>query len=355
MTEQGFDVDTETLTRKGWLQFQDLSINDFIASYNMEADQAVFDRPLHLRQYQYSGLMHKIRSLGIDLLITPGQSLLHKLGQKLAPWHKKPVSLMQFPDARVLLKVSAPGSINGLELKEDEIKLCAWFLADGHYYRSETRHWLRTRKSWAEYGCVSVFIGQRSSKVHMVTEIIDNLGWPYSLKKRDKNITHVCGRMLKKKPEAECSIRLKKTGAGRIKHLVPDKHRLPAWVQDLSQSQFMSFLGSYVDGDGSRHPRCPETSWMVYGNKRILDDLQGACLSHGVRASLSTYRGVHYRLNVTPGEWRCLDRYAQHLELVPYSGSVWLAAMPMGTIIVRRNGCPVIAAAAASNNGHELS
>jgi hypothetical protein len=218
---------------------------------------------------------------------------------------------------------------------DDELRMAAWLLTDGTIAAKD-----------------AVVIYQSGEKVSLITDILDRLGWKYRVGSRQRNTAAIAGRELVSKPQVAHEVFiLAGPGRSRLLELVPVKDgHLPEWVMGLSDRQFHVFLSAFVDGDGSRHPSYPDTSWMAYGLKPILDDLQAACVTHGWRASLTEYRDGDWRLNLCPRLEGSLK--GKKVETRPYSGRVWCVTVPNGTTITRRNGRVLISGNSSVEKWH---
>jgi hypothetical protein len=224
--------------------------------------------------------------------------------------------------SRIGIPVSSSFNDGEYNISDDELKIMAWLITDGNI---------------SSDGRVTFY--QRESKHKMITDILDNLDWNYKVFKRDRDIREICGRKLKKKCEISCEIKLNSNISKRCSDLVNgDKHLLPDIIYRISNRQFDIFLSSFIDGDGSRHKSAPETSFMVYGKKDILLELQRACFLHNYRTSLSIYREKDYRLNITKNKIAYIDNFSKRISIKNYNGKIWCVRTKNDTVIVRRNG-----------------
>lgn len=319
-----FSDDTEYLTRQGWVKAPELTMEHTIASWNPYSHAIEFGRPRAIHRYAYDGDLYNLYSRNCDLLVTPNHRIYGRLpGQD---YFTKEIQSIQHN--RVHIPVSGINSYPEFGgISDDEIRMAAWLLTDG-YLKGK-----------------SVAISQRESKHTMITNILDRLGWKYSVRFRERTVAEICGKPLVKIPEREAIITLlsqEHNQLHRIRELVLDKLAIPLWVSALSERQFEIFLSSIIDGDGSRHKSAPNTSLMVYGKKSFIDDLQALCVQYGYRSSISEYRPGAYRLNLTKNPETCFDGFQDHIAKLPYNGFVYCATTHNDTLVVRRNGKVVI-------------
>lgn len=314
-----FDVLTECLTKDGWKYHQDLTSEDLVGSYNVAKETIEFHKPLNIHRSRFDGMMTTIKARHCDLVITPNHRLLYH--NSSGKWTIKPANEMHVGHNRIIFRTSAESQNEEYQgLSDDEIRIAAWTLTDGSLKGS----------------CPIIY--QRKSKVHMVIEILDRMGWTYTYTERARAIAAICGTILKKPCEAACELRITGESHKKLRSIVSDKLALPKWVFELSSRQFDLFLSSYIDGDGSRHSSASETSLMVYGQAPLLDDLQRACLMQGYRTSMSEYRPGQLRLNITKNTTCTFDRFGDYIGQQEYHDTVWCVTTPNDTVIVRRNG-----------------
>lgn len=318
------DDKTEVLTSEGWKLFKDLNRNEFVATVNLDTKEVEWQKPTDYHTSHYTGKLHSIKARCFDLMMTPNHRVIHETlkdkhlkvqeSQKLS--YSKG-SNIRFPVAAKSSNAELPG------ISDLELQLLGWILSDGgvHQYG----------------GYPSVKIYQASQKINTVLDIVKALGYEHTLQTRERTIDNIQGKELIKKTNTHYAVNIMGEGRNRIMELLDHKKLIPDWMQQLSDRQFEVFLSSFIDGDGSRHKNTP-TSWMAYGIKETLDRLQALCITHGFRASLSTYRSVHFRLNITRHTTHQLASIKNRFSEVDYDGNVYCVTVPNSSIYVRRNG-----------------
>lgn len=313
-----FDSETEILSEDGWLGYEKITKDTTIYTYNKEKDLIEKEKPKAIQVYNFNGNLNRIIGKNTDLLITDNHRIFYKPGSGIFRMNK----FSEIPKKRNRLTLICSGQIEQKEypIKDDELRILAWLLTDGSMIKKQIKFY------------------QRESKHKMITDILDRLGWKYSIYKRDRDIKKVCGKKLKKKCEVSCDIRLVSPDNHRLVELTNNEKVIPEFIYNLSERQFDLFLQSFIDGDGSRHKSSPETSLMVYGTKKTVEDLQRACFLHGYRTSISEYRKGDYRLNITKNRYCHIDDFGRAITSEKYNGIIWDVTTPNDTVIVRRNG-----------------
>lgn len=330
-----FDDATECLTADGWVHHSKLTDKTLVGTYNIKTNAVEYQVPTAVHRSQHNGEMVHIKSdAGVDILVTENHRLLFKQMNYHYPnkWTIKEASKINFNMTRYEFPVAGTSGLPDCDLSDDEIRIAAWILTDGGVY------W-RTGRDGVARPVVSFY--QRPQKEKLISDILDRLGWEYSRHERHRDIKAICGKTLKKKVQPQVQFSLCGESRKKAAAIVSTKAKFPAWVYRMSDRQFDIFLSNFVDGDGSRHKSAPETSWMVYGTKGTIDDLQRACVGHGWRSTISEYRPGNYRLNVNKKRSFFVDRIINHVSREKYKGTVWCVTTPNDTVMVRRNGRPV--------------
>lgn len=327
-----FDDKTEVLTNRGWVHFSELSECDEVASYNMSTGQVEYSVPNARQSLEYTGDMHLVDCEGINFCVTPNHRVVYKQfnsrDKRYGPLKVDFAKDLGFSNGqRLTFPVAGVGCSQDYEdVDDDMLSLCGWLLTDSYLSKDGNK----------------VVIYQSGNKHNMVKGALDKCGIRYTMSSRDRDIKQICGVALKNKPKTQYAFSVCAEDARKLTKLVPTNRVMPEWAYRLSARQARILLGSLIDGDGSRHKAYPETSWMLYGRKSLLDDVQRMCVSNGFRATLSTYRDCQFRLNITSGVDRTVDRVGKSHHLIPYSGKVYCVTTHNGTVVVRREGKPVI-------------
>ncbi len=313
-----FDTETQILTSRGWKKYDRIVGDEKVATYNQFLNCLEWQEIIAKEQYVYKGKLFHLTNRHTDLFISPEHRLLYK-PNLISKWRIKPLDQIPIGNNRLYIRCSSSFDNEDYDIKDEEIKIVAWLMTDGSINRKN-----------------EVWFYQRKSKVHKIVKILDELKWSYNYRERNRKIKQICGKVLKSQ-ETQCEIRLNKIARDKLRHLIYDKYKIPIWTHLLSDRQFDIFLSSLLDGDGSRHKSKPESSWMLYGKKDILEQIQTVCFSHNLRTSISIYRGKHYRLNITPNTITSFDRFKNHITPIDYHGVIWDVTTPNDTIIVKRN------------------
>lgn len=70
------DYMTEIMTKEGWKYFEDLTIEDEVATVNPETDEVVFQHPTKIFEYEYNGIMYYGQNDYLNFCVTPNHKML---------------------------------------------------------------------------------------------------------------------------------------------------------------------------------------------------------------------------------------------------------------------------------------
>lgn len=326
-----FDEETEVLTSGGWMRYDDITYDTLIATLDINTAKLEYQKPRRIITEQYNGEMLRINtSHSVDLLVTPNHRFVYRLYEPRYPQVLKVGPYKDLPQGNTDICFSVAGSLSRYDERvytDDEVRIAAWFLAEGYQNpRSSNAH-----------------LYQSERKVQHIFDVLDRLGWEYTASRRVRDITSICGKVLKKKSQPQYDIRLRIQATRHLSEIVPDKYKLPRWVYGLNPDQFKIFIDAYVLADGTQ--RNGDNCQVVYCNNiDMLNQLQHVLVTHGYSATTTEYRNGDFRLNIVPGknERRITRGINQHITREPYNGTVWCVETANDTVFVRRKGKPVI-------------
>lgn len=317
--------DTEVLCRDGWRLITDVSTDDLVAS--MYPDGTVrFDNPSGLVRKPFDGELFVVESSNCAMSVTPKHRLLYKK-QSGAQAYKEAETAFTGPESRVkVFSAGRSSATTDLDITDDELRLTAWLLTDGH---------------------VNGRVGISQSKTKgrdTVRELLSRMGLEFTEQVRQRDITEVCGRTLKSiLPQGAFDLLGESRRVAAKLVGVSDWHykgryakRLPPSFVDLSDRQFSVLLESMMDGDGTR----VGAAYCLYGMYEPLSDFQMLCALHGYRAGLTQRnRGgkpSYWCLNITKRSTSVVR--GENVQRVPYSGDVYCLVMPQTNFCIRYKG-----------------
>lgn len=382
-----YDSATEILTKRGWLSFGDVTLHDEIATTNTKTLLFEWQNPTSVVWTPYQGKMIRFGSgesgsKSFDLLVTPN----HRMFVHRCPTRYRSNNGWEFlPADRLMSKyrrqeyrmLSAPLAFEGIERDVVEITPYDRILsvAKGNLNKSGDRRGMSPR-SW-----------EGLNEGHLIT--IDHLlvkqfmqlaGWYLSeghcgakdgvltgsivITQTDVNPEHrrEIIQLLHSIPNVRvyskdkdiriCSIQLarflvEQFGRGSF------NKKIPRWVKEFPSRDLVVLRDTMLKGDGCSATRGGIKRFYRTVSKRLADDFSELCLKTGVRGSVHS-RKMHDGRNDSVIWDVCLawKNTRPHIHITPteedYFGMIGCVTVPNGTVIVRRNGIPVV-----SGNSHE--
>jgi hypothetical protein len=320
--------DTEVLTKRGWLRYSEVLPDDCVLGLNTETGRSQW-QPVHkvIVHENYTGDLWWTNTESIDLLCTPAHRLLVKTGETNRALDGKPFVFErrnEMVSRRWIPLAADAGNDDWDGITDSEIAIVGWVLTDG---------WICKKGNACRY-----FISQRESNAEQIRRLLKDAGVPFSehtksaKRQLESGNTVVCATA-----EPLVTFSILQPFNRRLQSLLPSKPDLPEWVTQLSLRQFKIFLAAVVEGDGSANGR----GWIVYGKRRFLEQLQVACLLHGMCAKTRSVPGrTEVRLLVNPKRFEQMQWPNEYKTIDVHSGVVWCLKVPLENFMVRRNGKP---------------
>ena len=316
------DTETECLTKRGWVRYDDIRNDDMILS--LDGNVAVWTGINDIVSFYHQGEMLRISQRDTSMLVT----LNHRVLLNKLDWRTHQYSIRQLRRADDLpssftIPVNGRSEHGGVNLTDDQIRLAGWLLTDGH---------LDKHNRYNIY----------QSKVDTTKEIDDMLsrmGIDHSKYSRKRDIKEICGRVLLKDSLETHQWGITAAETRRIMHWLPCRGKLPDWANDLTYDQFSILLDTIVSGNGSWDGNHPEnkTCASVYKNKQFLDSLQSVAIQHGWRAKVVQDNRGDYVLRLCKIDNLRIACDSKSIEM--YDGIVWCLRVPHENFMVRRYGC----------------
>lgn len=350
-----YDEMTEVLTESGWKRFPEVRKSDRICTLNLKTGKIEFQKPIKMYKYDYRGRMYRLKTGGVDLLVTPNHRLLVGNCSPRKPPH------FFLREAEFLFNRSKrfkkDGVWTGKELKYFMIpKVGARHGSQGpsgsrimYGKKIPMRSWLKFFGSWigggeTDEGGDSDFVilhtGSRSLRSEMV-KLLKRFGYDVcyergAVRVRDYQLSHY----------------LRQFGG------LSDRF-IPARIKSLSRDLLQVFLRYYIRGSSFRGRR--RGGLLVSASTtsvRLRDDLQEI----GLKLGMSTYCRLCSRKTARlRAEGQKLDFWKvyftrkrvhtfqpsmakKHKDVEAwedYSGQVFCVSVPNQVIYVRRNYVPV--------------
>ena len=317
------DMQTECLTKRGWVHYPDILPTDEILS--LDGDSPVWTGINERLLYPFDGELIRIEKRDISMAVTEN----HRVLINAINWREKAYTNRKYVKADQLpysftIPVSGESRHQGSELSDDELMLAGWVLTDGGIESN---------------GAISIW-QSKPDKCVRIQSILDRIGLKYSIYMRQRDPQIICGTVLLKPPMDQYQYRLTAESSRSIAHIVSKKGFVPAWGHSLTGHQFDVFLGAVVDGDGTWDGADPsgKTVASVYGTYEFLSSLQSVAVQHGWRARVSEDNRGNFVLRLCKTDNLRIGSSKRDDYRERYVGNVWCLRVPHGNFMVRRNG-----------------
>lgn len=337
--------DTEILTENGWRKYENLHVGDKVLTVKTEKQPNFKTRPYDLKysflnlEYNpinklfkynhYNELIH-LKGKMLDVLATPEHRMYYKtLNQK--HFIKKQLSHVSKVKSQIKIPISGHYIGKGLAKSDDEIRLAAWLISEGHFRK---------------YG-LNIFQNWRSSYRDDIESVLNNLNIHFSVfrgKSEGKQSTFADGKTYASNDDC-AHYYIWSKDAKKIKQWISEK-RIPRSFQEMNTNQFLLFIQELVKGDGWVTTKRKGYNYCT-NDKVLADQLQELSFKHGFYCSISKYK-KGFTLYLTKRE--TIDIVpSKRSETKSYTGFVWCVSVNNENIIIRRNNHVAIV-----GNSHQL-
>lgn len=302
------DGETEVLTSRGWVRFDELgagsdgTVQGLVAQWDAESNKIEFTEAQFVKQ-DYEGEMIHVENKHIDLLMTPNHRC--PLGNRQTS-KMEVLTADNYKEDKIQLHGAPLDSASSIDLTNDQIAFILAVQADGH---------------WHDGG-------------------IDFAVWKE--RKKDRLVDILAGM------GAEFSSNINKNGKYRIRVLAGDAPKLAykylgetklfgSWVLGLSQEQMSFFSREVFFWDG-----CWERKTMYASCKKTNADWVQAVLTLcGKRAKVRKYNTPEghqdsWQVDCTSTNYSMTTNAKK--STIPWSGPVYCVTVPSGFFLIRRNG-----------------
>jgi hypothetical protein len=350
-----YDQDTEVLTRQGWKTFGKVVLDDDLATVNQQTLLFEWQAPSRTVWEPYSGLMlHFQGQRNFDLLVTPNHRLLVQrcpdryrsdgtwelryAGDIAKRFRRQEYRMLSAPTSAAgerpeHVEIPSYGRLNSRSRTiervavEDFMRLAGWYLSEG-YCRPIDSH---------ERG--RIVVCQTDKNPGHRAEIIDLMSRiGLHVNAHTKDITGYSVNL--------AAYLLDQFGTGSY------GKRIPRWVKDLHPELLAILRDTMLKGDGCHADGIPR--FYRTASTALADDFQEISLRTGIRAAIhyrpagSSRYSDHGVYDVCLAWERTRPAVHQAPEFVLYEGMIGCATVPNHTLVVRRNGIPVV-----SGNSYE--
>ena len=120
--------DTEVLTKRGWLTHNNIKKTDLVFSFNTKNETGEWVNINKIHKFNYEGDMFNLISSRLNFLFTPNHRLLFKNKHN---WKLKEIDKFKNTQTQIKIPISVVNNKKEYDIKDDILKIMAWFLTDG--------------------------------------------------------------------------------------------------------------------------------------------------------------------------------------------------------------------------------
>jgi len=317
-------ADTEALTDRGWLKYDEITESDKILSYNQDNKKLIWSNIKSIYRGDFDGLMYDITSSEMNALITPNHKLVTDRGLVPIEYITAEDNIIMIGDA-----VDCP---NVKKYSDSLVELAGWIITEGNYeYRNEK---LRQIRIWQNMG----------PKADRIRNCLNTLS--YKFHEGERRNHNLCFGINRKDSKF-------------LELLFPNKNIPMHFLLDLTRDQRELLLNTLVDGDGCR------TGGITFTqkDKNRMDMFIALSALLGLRANcklitnyMSFGKETYYYIAAIRSSKNDIKKASSlklntikldvdgqniHLTNEPttyYKGIVWCPETEYGSFVVRHNG-----------------
>lgn len=324
------DSETEILTAEGWRRQDQIDIGTVAVTFDLANAEYRYEPVSAVSRRLYDGPMLRLRSDGIDSIVTPNHRVVLRRSQRAAgrarmyDWTF--CSAASVPHHIYVPLGGAPAG-SGVALSDDMLRLVGWIATDGYFAGTRgggiPRRYLGIQQAHAT-----------TKRGRSMVAELDGLLARLNAKSRTERPARKSG----KGGGPSVSYYLGRELSAKVLAWTGDEiHRVPRpLITGCSRSQLESLMQGLLEGDGTADRASGQ--WRIFYaglNEGLADDVQEIALRLGISA---TKRHVPQN-----GQWTVLlSRRSHHYIRKPqtseYSGVVWCVTVPSGAFVARRHG-----------------
>jgi len=342
-----FDSETEILTKRGWLRGDAVRIGDMSAAVTL--DGAVAWEPVThvVRRSRASGeRMMTIKNQRLDIRVTEGHRMVFAESH-LMRWKVAEASelLLKRATKATWLRLAGTEDVPGLGLSESEAEFLGLFYSDGHLASGSRGIQIASANSY------------RLTLQPEIERILTGCGFDWRRSERSDGTAAVY-----RIPVGSIGGQLRRSGFHRLRLLLSGDKILPSEMLRMNVSEFAGFVRGMWLGDGTKFWRRPPRRARSYEisntNKALLDQIQALAVTRGFAANIrgprdngnaedGTPHAPLYVICIRQRDWCVTNVEKKRSFDVEEWGDdrheeVWCVTNQTGTVIVRRNGRPVV-------------
>jgi len=339
--------DTKLLTSEGWKYVKDTKVGDKILTFNKENNSFEYQKCEKVFDFPYKGDIYNYKNSAINFNVTPEHRILYKIypiKDTKFRWNKTKGSEFRVKEARNFtsslshysITISANFNGKGIDLTDDEIRLCAWIITEGTMPKS--------RRDIQIYQ--SVRHQQHIDSIKLLLKRLNINFKVYDYKGKGIGENHYGNQ------KDWISIYLRKRDSMKFRSILNCKKEIPrSWLNNMSQHQIRILFETMMDGDGHIYDDlhgCYYTS-----NRNLAEQFLELTLKNNQRARIVTRkRNGFISYEIPYSNFKSSNLRTKNFSKKIYNGRVYSIAVPNTFYLAMRDDKPFITGNSIDGN-HE--
>lgn len=313
-----FSEDVEVITPSGWKRIIDVQLGELVGTYNKQTKEFEYNKVNDKFVYDNYTELYRIKSNCIDIATTDKHGFIgYGATGKLKEFTAKDLSKM----SKVKIPLACQGGNPPIALSDDMIRLLVNISADACIEDKSFRFHLKKER-----------------KIKHLTELLDNLGFKYSVRPQSCGTTKI-------RISVEDSLPILN------KYFKSGIKSLPVQLREVNNEQAKIILDEYSITDGNKNSNSINAYQISTSKKEEVDLLQEIFAKNGMRSSCiqrsNNRNKISYVLTVNLRGVTCVNKH--NVRIIPYEGKVSCVSVNNGTLVVRSKGKTLI-----TQNTHRL-
>lgn len=313
-----FSEDVEVLTPSGWKRVIDVQCGELVGTYNKQTKEFEYNKVNDKFVYDNYSVLYHIKSNCIDIMTTDEHGFIgYGMTGKLKEFTAKDLNKM----STVKIPLACQGGNPPIALSDNMIRLLVNISADACIEDKSFRFHLKKER-----------------KIKHLIELLDSLGFKYSVKPQSCGTTKIRISVENSLPILD-------------KYFKSGIKSLPVQLREVNSEQAKIILDEYSITDGNKNSNSINAYQISTSKKEEADLLQEIFVKNGMRSGC-IQRGKDgkkpsYVLTVNLRGVTYVNKHNVHI--IPYEGRVSCVSVDNGTLVVRSKGKTII-----TQNTHRL-
>lgn len=330
-----FDQETELLTKRGWVRYNQILMSDLMLTYNINLDYYEWKPIIGFYLNYVNQELHSLVCADFDALVTDGHKLVIENIRKLG--HKYLEKIENLNSKHRIKRLSCFNNSENNPLYSDQfIRLVGWAVTDGtfqdgiteiHIYQSQTAY------------------PKNCEEIRQCLKYYPDTFWNERQYKYGNRM--ICGKMWNGFG-ISCHFDINAGLAKPIRSVCNHKTINQDFICSLSKRQLEILFETMIKGDGHRYEN-GMIKFTQTENYKLLEDFQLIATLLGRKTTIREDKSEFKRYGKrrfgvyvwAEGKRYSIDTHYKSLkhEKQNYTGFIWCPSTENGTLVMKRNNC----------------